>query len=518
MTAPRPGEPPLVELVGLSKTFGSFRALSEVSLAVRAGEVMGLLGENGSGKSTLIKVLAGFHAPDPGAKLLIRGEFVQLPILPGTFRKLGISFVHQDLAMVPELSVAENMRVAQGVAGRRAFVSWRAERAQVARTFAEFGLDIDPAAPVESLGETDRALVAILRAVGELGDQRTLLVLDEPTVFLPREGTDLLFRVVRDLVADRRCGVLLVSHDLNEVLKHSDRVTVLRDGRVQGTVESASSTPRELTELIVGRELAAAVRQPTLTKRRAVAATVTGLRGPRLVSLDVELGVGEIVGMTGLAGSGYEHVLPSLYGAEPASGTLELEGKTLQLDRLTPAKALRSRIVFVPADRKREGSVAELTVEQNLTIPVLDQLRSGVALRPKALAARSRALVEQYDVRPRDTTAIFGNLSGGNQQKAVLAKWLQTDPRLVLLAEPTQGVDVGARAHIFGLLREVAAKGVPIVVASSDYEQLATICDRVLVLARGEVVEELTGEDLTPQVMSERVLSSTSLHPSRLEV
>ncbi|MBH0121018.1 sugar ABC transporter ATP-binding protein, partial [Rhodococcus sp. CX] len=226
---------PIVNIVGLSKTFGDHTVLKNVNLTIHAGEVHGLLGENGSGKSTLIKVLAGFHAPDAGAALQVRGRDVPLPVPAGGFRDLGISFVHQDLALVPDLSVVENLRVGPVVAGSKPWISWRREKRTARALFERFGLDVDPEAPVSSLNETERALVAILRATEELGDRRTLLVLDEPTVFLPREGTDLLFSVVREIVADRKAAVLFVSHDLDEVLDHTDRVTVLRDGVSQGT-------------------------------------------------------------------------------------------------------------------------------------------------------------------------------------------------------------------------------------------------------------------------------------------
>ena len=508
---------PALRVAALSKTFGQHRALDGVDLEVGAGQVHGLLGENGSGKSTLIKVLTGVHAPDPGARLEVHGRAVPLPLAPGGFRRLGISVVHQDLGLLPELSVAENMRVAQAIAARRAVVSWRAERHRAGETLRRYGVDVDPAAPVATLGDTERALVAILRAVDELGGSRVLLILDEPTVFLPREGTDLLFRVVRDLVADGRTGVLLVSHDLHEVLAHTTSVSVLRDGRLEATVDSATTTPAQLTELIVGPALAAAVGARGGADggpRRPVLARVRDLRAPRVGGITFDVGRGEVLGLTGLAGSGWEQVLPLLYGACRAhGGAVELDGVSLPASSASPATSLRRGVVYVPADRRRDGGVLEESVERNVTMPVLTELGSRWRLRPRALRARAEQLAERFDVRPRDPGAVFGTLSGGNQQKAVLAKWLQTRPRLVLLAEPTQGVDVGARAHIFALLRAAADEGAGIVLASSDYEQLATACDRVLVLARGVVVAELTGPDLDAARISDRVLSSTAPVP-----
>ncbi|NYD24731.1 ATP-binding cassette domain-containing protein [Kineococcus aurantiacus] len=517
---------PVLRVGALSKTFGAHRALDGVDLEIGAGQVHGLLGENGSGKSTLIKVLTGVHAPDPGGRLEVHGRPVPLPLAPGEFRRLGISVVHQDLGLLPELSVAENMRVAQAIAARRAVVSWRAERRLAGRTLQRYKVDVDPAAPVASLGDTERALVAILRAVEELGDSRALLILDEPTVFLPREGTDLLFGLVRELVADGRTGVLLVSHDLHEVLAHTSCVSVLRDGRLEATVDSAATTPERLAELIVGPAGAVAPRSraaaagsgdaagPVGPATRSPRVRVRDLHAPRLHGVSFDVGRGEVLGLTGLAGSGAEEVLPLLYGARRArGGVLEVDGGEQPVPSARPASSLRRGVVYVPADRRQDGGVLEESVERNVTMPVLTELGSRWRLRPRALRRRAEELAERFDVRPRDPGAVFGTLSGGNQQKAVLAKWLQVGPRLVLLAEPTQGVDVGARAHIFGLLRAVAEDGAATVLASSDYEQLATVCDRVLVLARGRVVAELSGPELDPATISDRVLSSTAPLP-----
>jgi ribose transport system ATP-binding protein len=519
---------PAIRLTGLTKTFGGHRALDDVSLEIPAGTVHGLLGENGSGKSTLIKVLTGVYEPDAGAVLEVAGRPAPLPLAPGAFRALGISVVHQDLGLLPELSVAENMRIAQGIATRRAVVSWRTERRLAGETLRRHGLDIDPAAAVATLGDTERALVAILRAVDELGDSRTLLILDEPTVFLPREGTDLLFRVVRDLVADGRTSVLLVSHDLNEVLEHTAQVTVLRDGRLAGTVDSATTDPVGLTELIVGADLAAALRkradvdtpgpQPGPVPGQGLV-QVARLVAPRLHGVSFDVGRGEVLGLTGLAGSGYDEVLPALYGAaDDVSGDLLVDRDALQLSSLTPTRALSAGIVLVPADRRRDGGIAEESVERNMTMPVMTTLGSRFRLDRRALQRRAQELSRRYDVRPFDPGKAFGTLSGGNQQKAVLAKWLQTDPRVVLLAEPTQGIDVGAKAFVFDLLRRAADRGASILLASSDYEQLATVCDRVLVLARGHVVAELSGADLTQATLSDRVLSSTRLLDAQFPV
>jgi ribose transport system ATP-binding protein len=508
-----PDNVPLLKIEGLSKTFGELKALDGVDLEVLPGEVHGLLGENGSGKSTLIKILSGYYIPDRGAKAWIRGTQTPLPIPAGRYRDLGISFVHQDLALIPELSVVENLRVSQTVAGSAPLINWRRHRALARESFEKYGLDIDPAAPLDSLNNTERTLVAVLRAVGELGDHRSLLVLDEPTVFLPREGTDLLFRVVHELVADGAMSVLLVSHDMTEVLEHTDRVTVLRGGRVQASRDSRASTARELTELIVGRALNEVRTDADAWAAAPVIGRVSHLSTGQVEDLSFDLREGEIVGITGLAGSGYEDVTAGLFGARPATGEITLEGSSWPLDEASPSASLRRKVVYVPADRKVDGGVLDISVEQNITLPVLPQFRALLGLSVPGLKARANQIIEKYDVRPADGELPFGSLSGGNQQKAVLGKWLQDEPQLVLLQEPTQGVDVGARERIFASLKEASRTGISIVCASSDYGQLAALCDRVIVLAKGEAVAEVRGAEITQEGLSNLVINSLAANP-----
>ncbi|MEK6342614.1 MAG: sugar ABC transporter ATP-binding protein [Curtobacterium sp.] len=500
---------PVLRISGLTKRFGGLTALDDVELEVRPGQVHALLGENGSGKSTLIKILSGTYAPDPGATIEVRGARLPLPVPPGYFRRVGISFVHQDLALVPSLGVTENLRLATVVAGRGPFVRWGAEHRAAADLFARYGVDIDPRARIEQLTDTQKALVAILRAVAELGDERALIVLDEPTVFLPKEDADLLFRVVKDLVSDGRTSALLVSHDMAEVLEHADRVTVLRAGRVQAHRDTADTTADELVSLIVGRGLETpAARRPRPAATGDAVVRVRDLRVGVVDGLSFDVADGEVVGITGLAGSGVEDVLPGLYGARQATGSLTVHDVDTDLARATPAASIARGVVYVPADRKREGGALTLSVEQNVTLPVLGKLRGLLGLSPARERSHVAGLVRDWDVRPADPAALFGTLSGGNQQKAVLAKWMQDDPRLVLLQEPTQGIDVGARAAIFAMLRKTAEQGVPIVCASTDYDQLAQMCDRVVVLAHGRVHDVLTGDRIDRDLIAAAVVAS----------
>jgi ribose transport system ATP-binding protein len=503
------GAAPRLELRGLSKSFGGTHALRGVDLRVLPGEAHGLLGENGSGKSTLIKILAGFHAPDAG-ELLIDGEPVRLPLAPGQFRELGMSFVHQDLGLVESLSVLENLRVAEIAASRsRIGISWRRERRRARETFERYGLRIDATAAVGDLKPVERALLAIVRALEEIravGRGQGLLVLDEPTVFLPEEGVDRLFALVRDAAA-AGASILFVSHDLDEVREITDRVTVLRDGALVGTVATAETSETAFVEMIIGRQLAALadVEHADLTEQR-VGVTVQGLAGVGVRDVSFEMHEGEIVGLTGLLGSGFEEVPYLLYGARATrAGRLVLRGDVLDLTRLTPTVATRSGVALIPADRKTDGSVGSLPVGENMALSVLDRYFNGVALERRRMRRETGAVMRTFDVRPDDPSLPYGALSGGNQQKALLAKWFQTEPRLLLLDEPTQGVDVGARQQIFELIRAaVAERGMHVLCASADYEQLALLCDRVVVFGRGRVWRELVGEDVTKERIIEQ--------------
>jgi len=519
-------EVPVVALRHISKTFGGSKALDDVDLVIAPGEVHGLLGENGSGKSTMIKILNGFHAPDPGGALEVGGRAVALPLVPGQFRDLGLSFVHQDLGLVPELSVLENLRVGELIAQRGAWISWRRERRRALETFARYDLDLDPGAPVSELTATERALLAIVRAVEDIrlaqathGTEHGLLILDEPTVFLPREGVDRLFRIIREIVASGYASVLFVSHDLDEVCEVTNRVTVLRDGRLQGTVDTAGTSESELVEMIIGRRLESLGLEASELTGHGVDVSVKGLSGGVVHDLEFDIRRGEIVGVTGLMGSGFDDVPYYLFGARSArAGLLTAFGMAFDLTAMTPHRAVSNGFVLLPADRQRDASVPSLPIGENVMLAVLHRYRTPWGLRTRPMRRRAQELLHGFDVRPADPQLSYESLSGGNQQKALLAKWLQTEPRAIFLHEPTQGVDVGARAQIFKMLGEAARGGACVLVASSDNEQLAAICDRVLVLARGRLAAEISGGEVTKERIGEQVYNSVTLRESTTEV
>lgn len=496
---------PVLRIEGLSKHFGGARALDHVDFTVARGEVHGLLGQNGSGKSTLIKVLSGFHTPDPGARLRVNGAEVTLPIPPGAFRSLGISFVHQHLGLAPSLTVLENLMIGDLAVEDRWRIGWRRETAAARDLFGRYGLAIDPGAPVERLTPVERALLAIVRAFDQLRRSSApapLLILDEPTPFLPASDVERLFTLIRSIVAEG-ASVVFVSHDIDEVCAITDHATVLRDGAVAGTVATACVSRDDIVRLIVGRAVDLEAMRPPARELSPPFVSVSGLSGGIVEDFSLDIAKGEVVGLTGLIGSGYDSVIGMIYGAERAErGTLTIGPVYHKLAAMTPARAIRAGCVFVPGDRAR-GAVPTLSVRDNLSLPALGRGLAGAVVNYAGLSRRAAGIAERYDIRPRDPERLLGSLSGGNQQKAVLAKWFEVAPALILLDEPTQGVDIGAREQVFNIIRAMCERGAAVICASSDYEQLAAIADRVVVFSRGHAAVTLRGEAISKSAIAE---------------
>ena len=511
-----PGTPTALAVRHFSKRFGGALALNDVALDVMPGEVHGLLGQNGSGKSTLIKILAGFHAPEPGAELIMHGKPVPTPIPAGAALPLGLAFVHQHLALVPSLSVLENLRIGRFATEIRWRINWRAERARARETFDRFGLAIDPDARIRDLPQVERALVAIVRAFEDIGTRRDrgnpgVLILDEPTPFLPRTGVDQLFALVRGIVREGT-SVIFVSHDVDEVIEITDRATVLRDGSVAGTLETRRSTHDDFVELIIGRRVRLFQSERRDLSRAPIQVRIRDVSGTIADRVSIDLRSGEIVGLTGLIGSGSDEIVYLVFGARKArSGTIELDGTTHSAASISPPLARSAGMALLPSDRLAAAGVGSLPITDNITLPVLPEFMGALGLEWSRIAGHARHLCDRYEVRPSRPELKLGLLSGGNQQKALLAKWLQTKPKLLVLDEPTQGVDVGARQALFAALDQASRQGAAVLCASTDYEQLAQICDRVLIFARGRIVRTLTGDEISKDNIAEQCLRSLSL-------
>lgn len=508
---------PALLLRNLSKTFGGAHALKSVDLTVSPGEVHGLLGQNGSGKSTLIKILSGYHHPEPGARIEVFGRAVPPSRRPGEFRKFGLAFVHQHLGLIPSLSVMENLRIGEFASGGRFAINWRQQRQRARQTFEKFEVDLDPDAIVGELQQVTRALLAIVRAMDDIEQNqdehggRGVLVLDEPTPFLPRVGVEQLFALVRRVV-ERGASVIFVTHDVDEVIEITDRATILRDGVVAGTLETRGAHRDEFVERIIGSRVVPFHMPPRDVESRPADIMIYGLSGGSLQNVSIKLHHGEVLGLTGLIGAGFDEVLALLFGAHrAATGTLTIGAQAYAIDAMTPTSAIKAGLAFLPADRLGESGIGGLSVADNGTLTILDEFVRGRLLNRSAMSARTRTMGEAYDVRPNVPDLLLEGLSGGNQQKVLLYKWLQKKPKLLLLDEPTQGVDVGARQKLLMAIGEAAKAGTSVIVASTDYEQLEQICDRVLIFARGGIIRELHVPEITKDRIAEQCYRSMTL-------
>jgi ribose transport system ATP-binding protein len=481
-------------LKGLTKVFQGQRALDGVDLELRRGEVHALVGQNGSGKSTLIKILAGYHSPEPGAVAELGGE----PFDLGSARAAqdaSIRFIHQDLGLIGDLDAVDNFALVGGYRGRW-WLSDRSERTAIRDVMAEYGLDFDVSTPIGTLSPTRQAMLAIVRVL-----HRTtggLVVLDEPTASLPAQEIRQLFSLIRDL-RGRGAAVLFVTHRLGEVFEIADRVSVLRDGRRVATRAVAELDHDRLVELIVGRPLEAFYAPPP-EPRDDVILNVEDLRGAGVTDVSFAVHEGEIVGLTGLTGSGHEDLLYLLFGARPRiSGRVMVDGK--ELDDLSPASAIRAGMAFAPADRRRLSATPGLSIRENLTLPDLRPTGPARWLSPRSERSETLSWLERLGVVPAEPERTFGTLSGGNQQRVVLARWLRCGSRVFLFEEPTNGVDTGAKQGIYAALGEAAASGAAILILSADPEELSAMCDRVIVMRGGAIAATLAGAALNPDAI-----------------
>jgi ribose transport system ATP-binding protein len=486
---------PRLEVRGLSKTFAGVTVLEDAHLALAPGEIHALVGQNGSGKSTLIKLISGVYRADPGGEILVDGAHIGPPVTAGTLHQQGLAFVHQDLGLLHDLTVRENVRVGRNSVRRfTRRIDKAADRAAVRQTFEFLGVPIDAEARVASLTPSERVAVAVARALQEREEGSGVIVFDESSRAIPHEALPAFYDMVRFL-ASHGTSVLFVSHDLKEVLALADRVTALRNGKVvESAVAVADLDEASLTRMVLGRDGAPGDLIGQYPPRPGVERIdITGVRGGRVRDFAATLRPGEVVGVTGTIDSGILD-LPGLVGvARPGEGRIQLGVYDLDLSRARVIDLLRAEIVMIPQDRHGQGLAVDLTVEENITIPHV-----GFRSRPWALGKLWRQqetdyVLERYDVRPRGRDTVVATMSGGNQQKVMFGKWLLAKPRLLILEEPTQAVDVGARAALLEATRQAAQEGAAVLYISSEVDDLAAVCDRLLVLDGGVVVRDLPG-------------------------
>jgi ribose transport system ATP-binding protein len=488
----------------LSKTFAGTRALIGVDLDVRAGEIHALVGGNGSGKSTLVKLLAGVYKADPGGRI---GDTDAARWDAAHAHASGMRFVHQNPAVFGELTVAENIAIGPGfptgVGGR---IKWRELHASTQKLIDRYHIRATPATPVRALNPADRTMVAVARALADQDTDRdsarpAILVLDEPTTALPE--TD----IVVLLAALRRCSevgqtILYVSHRIDEVLSFADRLTVLRDGRVVTTAATAELTEAAVVESIAGRAFAHEPRASGGHATDEVVLDVRGLSGGPLHSVDLRVHRGEVVGVAGLLGSGRTELLQTIFGARPAaSGEIRIGGRPVRFR--SPADAIAAGVVYVPEDRPAEAVFSPMSVRENISAGGVARYFARLRLQHGWEQRDAVDAMRAFLVRAASDRAPLATLSGGNQQKVVLARWLSRKPTVLLLDEPTQGVDVGARQEIYALVRRAAASGAAVVVVSNDFSELVRLSDRAVVLRGGRIVAERVGDELDSHRLTE---------------
>jgi len=506
------GAPPALEIRGVSKTFASTTVLDDFRLSIAPGEVHVLVGENGSGKSTLIKVLSGYHEPDPGSEVLIAGSPLDFGAGERSYRA-GCRFVHQDLGLIGDASVLDNLALGAGYATRLGTIRRRAAIRDATEQLARVGSAVDPRSLLRDLGAAERTGVAVARAMRpDPAHPARVLVLDEPTASLPADDVDRLLEMIR---ATARAGVaiLFVTHHLDEVFRIADRVTVLRDGRIVRTSAVGDIDRSRLVELLVGDGWREEEPPPVSELDRAEPVLdVRGLGDGTLLDVSFEVAPGEIVGIAGLTGSGRESILGAVFGSSPrTAGEILVAGTPVRHGR--PHASITRGIAYLPPDRKSLSGLMTMTCRENLTLARLGSVSTPGWLHHRRERRETATWFERLDVRPRNgVDRPLSSLSGGNQQKVLLAKWMRLAPRIFLLDEPTQGVDIGAKAEVHRNLRDMAATGAAVVIASTDAEELPALCHRVIVLRAGRVSHVLTGSDLTISGIKNAVLGASAAH------
>jgi len=493
---------PILQLTGIRKSFGAVRALKGVSFELVPGEVHALLGENGAGKSTLIKVITGAHQPD-GGTLVVGGEEVS-QLTPSSARELGIACIYQQPALFPDLTVAENIGLRLKKSGVFARVRWAARRAAAVELLGRIGAEISPDAEVRSLSMPEQQLVEIACA---LGSGARIVIMDEPTASLTQKEQHLLFKVVRDL-RESGVGVVYISHRLEEIFALADRVTVLRDGESVGTNSVDTLTENQMIKLMVGREVSS-IYPPAEGEPGAVVARLTNLgcaaSGVEGVTLDVR--AGEIVGMAGLVGAGRTELARILFGITPAdSGDIILNGEPVKIN--SPRDAISRGIAYVPEDRRRHGVILEMPISHNITMAIHPAFFPKSWLRFEAESELAREFIRDLGIKAYGPDAPGGSLSGGNQQKVSVARWLATKPKLLILDEPTQGVDVGAKSEIHRIIRALAKEGLAVLMISSDLPEVLGMSDRVAIMRGGKLVELIDKENADAQTVMAAALGT----------
>ncbi len=483
---------PVLALSGISKSFPGVRALSDVALELHPGQVTGLIGENGAGKSTIVKILTGIYQPDEG-QIVIGGAPVQFSTADAAARA-GVTAIHQETVLFDELTVAENIFIGHAPRTKLGLIDWPAMNRNATALLARIGAVFDPATRLRDLGIANKHLVAIARA---LSIDARVVIMDEPTAALSQKEIHELYALIEKLRAEGK-AILFISHKFDEIFRIADRYTVFRDGRLIGAGLMRDVTEGQLVQMMVGRAVDQIFPKRTLRPGKSVLTVAGYSHATEFEDINFTLHEGEILGFYGLIGAGRSEVMQSLFGiTKLAKGVCRIDDK-IAVIRST-ADAIARGIVYVPEDRGKQGAVKGLPIFQNVTLPSLIRTSHAGFLRLAQEFALAREYTARLDLRAASLDQDVGLLSGGNQQKVVIAKWLATKPRVIILDEPTKGIDIGSKAAVHAFMAELAAQGLAVIMVSSEIPEVLGMSDRVIVMREGRMVAEYTGADMTPE-------------------
>lgn len=485
---------PILALDGITKTFPGVTALSNVSLRLYPGQVTALVGENGAGKSTVVKILTGIYQPTEG-RILVDGEATRFATARAA-ADAGITAIHQETVLFDELSVAENIFLGHAPRGRFGLMDWASMTRNAQAILDEIGAEIDPGARLRDLGIANKHLVAIARA---LSIDARVVIMDEPTAALSHKEIQELYELVEQL-KDQGKAILFISHKFDEIFRIADNYTVFRDGQLIGEGRIAEVDNDALVRMMVGREVDSIFPARTSSPGETVL-EVAGYNHPtEFADIGFSLRKGEILGFYGLVGAGRSEFMQSLFGiTRPSGGTVRIDGSPVTIR--SPADAVGYGIVYVPEDRGKQGAIAPLPIFQNVTLPSLTRTSRNGFIRISEEFKLTRTFTERLDLRAASLATPVESLSGGNQQKVVIAKWLATEPKVIILDEPTKGIDIGSKAAVHAFMAELAALGLAIVMVSSEIPEVLGMSDRIIVMREGRIVAEVAGDDMTPETL-----------------
>ncbi len=485
----------LLQMKNISKTFPGVKALDNVELEIKKGEVHALIGENGAGKSTLIKILAGVYTPDPGARFFFEGKEAEISKpLDATMK--GISIIYQDLSLFPNLSVSENIYIGRD-SDKKPWtkVNWKQMKKIAIKALKELDMDIDPNIPVEQLSIAQQQMVEIARA---LAFDSKLIVMDEPTSSLSAGEVEKLYNIINKLKS-QGISIIFISHKLKELFTVSDRFTILRDGKFVGSYDAKDMTEPKLIQLMVGRSVTYEKNQATVEVGETIFKVNQLSKEGNFKDISFELSKGEVLGITGLVGSGRTELAQAIFGVNtPDTGSIELYGKKLSVRH--SASAVKEGVAYIPEARQTQGLVLEQSVINNISLPIITKLKNKFRLTDRKQEVKlAEEYVKTLDIRPALPHLDAGNLSGGNQQKIVIAKWLSTKPKVIIFDEPTNGIDIGAKTEIHKLMRKLANEGIGVIMISSELPEILAVSDRILVMRHGRIAGELNVAEATQE-------------------